>query len=51
MAKLIYTLGTSLKCTLNYARVYSWTAVITREKSAHFCRYSCISDDIIDIIL
>jgi len=53
MAKSTDMLDTEFKYAyvFKFIRVSSFTsAAITRVKSAHFSRYSCISDDINDII-
>ena len=49
MAKSTNALNAKLKYTLNFVRVPAFiAAAATRGKSAHFCRYSRISDDIIN---
>lgn len=45
MAKFTDTLNGFI--LVKTVRVPAFTAVITRDKFAHFCRYSCISDTII----
>jgi len=44
MAELIYKLDMKIKYILNFIRVPAFiNAVVTRAKSARFCRYSCVS--------
>ena len=48
MAKFTGKLCTEFKYMLNFVRVPIYTnAAVTRVKSAHFCRYSRISENIV----